>query len=102
MTEAEKLVRETWKSCHAEHPIHDIWIAGVSRWFGTWQAAADFTRQRLKEIEEVEIEIENLVADVSVAMSVGDYRDEIPIYERTIHRLEAIRDQLKSGMKEQS
>lgn len=64
-----------------------------------WQAAADFTRQRIEEIQHVKEEIEFLcVADYS-----DQYGEHPPVSEaaqkRTISRLEVVLADLTKGMK---
>lgn len=64
-----------------------------------WSAAAEFTRERLKQISEVEEEIGWMEADVDHCTERGS--SELVPY-RTLMRLEGIRNDLLRGMKNPS
>jgi hypothetical protein len=65
-----------------------------------WSAAAEYTRNRLEEIRQVDGEIILLRGMIALlASEQGDLT--APIYARTIARLEAILADLKRGMKEE-
>lgn len=74
-----------------------------------WQAAADFTRERLEEVRQLQEEIELLGGDLEVELPSplsGEIRTifdrESAIYERVISRLQAILADKTRGMKEGS
>lgn len=108
MTEDEKLVREKWR----DTLLHNgLWVYEVNRAFslqvglaafkGTvkdkdavWKQAADFTRQRLREIEELEEEIATMENHRVLCAKL-----EAPIFTRILCRLSVLRDEKKQGMK---
>ena len=113
MDSNEQFVRATWIigefdlqcshggswSFKEGHPLD------VLGWFGwtdeapdalasLWSAAADFTRAHLQKIADVEEEIDYV-------RSFVELRDRTPhpVWSRTLARLQAVRDDLKKGLK---
>ncbi len=124
MDENEKLVRETWQLVHRcdgsywYYPEGTVLIQPQNhKWleFPDWQAAAEFTRERLEEVRQVEREIEWETARLEAELdgvkesikgpfsfaAAGAARHTVRLAEiaRIIRRLESIRDDLKKGMK---
>lgn len=108
MTDNEKLVRETWELAECLGAprmrfvsiMRDLW-AVEGNWATdeeAWKGAADFTRERLKEIADLGAEVDALV--LLLRLTPNRNLPYSPSYvRRTISRLEKIRDDLKRGMK---
>jgi hypothetical protein len=111
----EKFVREHWvgqdpiEVLVVDDPMPEFCSASVRiRGFGpcfyrstqeeAWSAAAEYTRNRIEEIREVEEEMMLLRSMVILLDSEpGDLT--APIYRRTITRLQSALVELKRGMK---
>ncbi len=97
MDENEKLVRETWGG--ADRLPSSFWLSLIGETLSdcdNWKHAADFTRERLEEVRQVEEELDQVVMMHTVHVAHSIYE---PIWDRIKSRLEAIRDDLKKGMK---
>jgi hypothetical protein len=102
----EQKVRDAWERVHVEEDYgFHLWLGCPSCSSGPeaaayfslktespWQAAWEFTEQRQEEVRQIEEEI------VWVA-SIKDYLDSIPKRARIVRHLQAIRDDLRRGMK---
>ena len=114
--ENEAFVRGVWERVHTgAAALHlsdycaSIVVSGEE--FPNWSAAASFTRERQRQIAEIEEEIEwlhkrdSITPELQLLYDKCDLRfsaqflAEKEIFSRTLARLTAIRDDLKRGMK---
>jgi hypothetical protein len=103
VSEDEKFVREHWglvarcDGSYRDYPKGTILVQDVNHhWFnfGFWSAAAEFTRERLEQVRQVEEEIAWLTDGMAVS------GDEEPIGDRILARLKEALAALKKGMKD--
>jgi hypothetical protein len=109
----EEYVRGVWEEANAGDDAAGVlagpyWVCiyDRKRWFyghteaDAWSAAAEFTRNRLEQIKQVEEEI-RLLQSMVILLRSEPMDATAPVYRRTIARLEAALAELRKGMKEQ-
>ena len=105
MDDNEKYVRDHWDLVHRcdgsyrSYPRGTVLVQDVNgHWsdFDSWENAAQFTRDRLEEIRQVEDEITWIEDDV---WAYSERWDMGKAYERIVSRLQSVLEDSKRGMK---
>jgi len=99
----EEYVRSKWRNCATKRDEHNRWLMFTNNAMyravfadsleKLWAAAAEFTRERLEQIRQLEEEIAWLSDGIDVT------GDDEPIGERILAREQAALADLKRGMK---
>jgi hypothetical protein len=116
MEQDEQFVREMWVDCCVEdhstccgpfEPIRVRMTDSMSRWAATaeqaWSAAAEFTRERLEQIRQVEEEVSVITHEYKKATVCGVFMGAATgkalIWQRVLAREHAALTELKKGMR---
>lgn len=100
MTEDEKLVREMWNKAYKYQSLSGREMVQFGpHALADWKEAAEFTRQRLKDIAELDQEIMEVQIGLHGYEGLKFAKPSCEALSRTIKRLEAMRDEKKRGMK---
>ena len=102
MSEDERFVREYWRDVYDDgYSVHIIDAGRFTGAIHRWSAATEFTRTRLKQIRQVEEEIEQLSEPPDTEN--GEYWSYSPAFvkirERILAREQSALVELKRGMK---
>ena len=100
---AEEKVRAAWARVTYREPFVCISTSGGEMHDEIteigWPAAAAFTDDRLKQVAEIEEEIGYLSCRANFMIGEGWENHVSAIQQRTLARLQAIREELRRGMK---